>query len=335
MTVCYFGIYDSKYSRNRIIIRGLRENGVKVYECRTNLKGFNKFYDLTKKYKHILDHDYVIVGFPGQTVMWLIKILTRKKIIFDCFTSLYDSMVQDRQSVKRFSSKALYYFLLDWFAIKMADKIIVDTKEHLKYLSKTFKTKNKPIIRVLVGAEERNYSELSNKKFIVHFHGSYIPLQGVEYIMNTVRLLEKENVLFNIVGTKINKKFQGLNFHNVNFFNDLSFEDLNKKIRLADVCLGIFGNTQKAYRVIPNKVYEAIAWGKPVITANTPAIQEVFKDKESILLCDNNKQDDLVDKIIQLQQDDGLKKKISQNAYKIFLKKLTPKKVVQELVNNL
>ena len=39
MIVCYFGTYskDEGYTRNRVIIKGLKENGVQVQECHVDL----------------------------------------------------------------------------------------------------------------------------------------------------------------------------------------------------------------------------------------------------------------------------------------------------------
>ena len=37
MRVCYFGTYRVRYSRNQIMIEGLRRNGVEVIECHEEL----------------------------------------------------------------------------------------------------------------------------------------------------------------------------------------------------------------------------------------------------------------------------------------------------------
>ena len=48
--------------------------------------------------------------------------------------------------------------------------------------------------------------------------------------------------------------------------------------------LRIFGSTNKTKRVIPNKVYDYVSMRKPVITADTLAIRELFEDDELMLV---------------------------------------------------
>ena len=54
----------------------------------------------------------MVVGFPGYQVMLLAKFLGKKPIIFDCYSSLYDSEVWDRKLVRPRTPKALYYWFL-------------------------------------------------------------------------------------------------------------------------------------------------------------------------------------------------------------------------------
>src|SRR5258706_6196278 len=119
LTVCYFGIYDPEYARTQILIKGLRANGVEVLECNSRLSGLKKYFDLIKKHWRIRNaYDAMVVGFPGYQSMILARFLTRKPIIFDEFSSIWDSAVFDRRSARLRSLKAFYYRFLDWAAMK-------------------------------------------------------------------------------------------------------------------------------------------------------------------------------------------------------------------------
>jgi glycosyltransferase involved in cell wall biosynthesis len=56
----------------------------------------------------------------------------------------------------------------------------------------------------------------------------------------------------------------------------LPLDKIPEQIASASLCLGIFGTTPKAGRVIPNKLYECLAVGRPVLTGDTPAVRDVF-----------------------------------------------------------
>lgn len=341
--VCYFGIYDSGYSRNRVIINGLRKNGIEVIECNSKERGMLKYLDLIKKYWQIRKkYDVMIVGFPGQQVMILARFLTKKPIIFDAFISLYDSLVYDRQLVKPKSLKAGYYWLLDWLSCHLADKILLDTKAHIDYFVKTFRMGRDKFARIFVGSDDEVIFPLQKKSphnyFLVHFHGEFIPLQGIEYIIRSAKLLEEENIMFNIMGSgqvynRIVKLAQDLRISNVRFINPVPYEELKFYMSDADVCLGIFGKTRKARRVIPNKVYEALACAKPVITGESPAAKELLVDRKNVLFCKMADERDLAKKILELKNNPDLRNKIAKNGYKLFRKQLTPAILVEGLLN--
>jgi glycosyltransferase involved in cell wall biosynthesis len=177
-------------------------------------------------------------------------------------------------------------------------------------------------------------------KFLVSFHGSFIPLQGAEYIVEAAARLRGQPIQFQFIGdgqthNEVLKKAQSLGIPKEFFMPKLSFEKLADCIRQADVCLGIFGNTGKTQRVIPNKLYEAIAMGKPVISANTPAIREVFTDRGNILLCNTADGADLADKIMMLKDNPTLRANIAKAGYELYLRKATPRIIGKQLLADL
>jgi|SRR3989344_2387302 len=150
--VLFFGIYDPNYSRNAVLMQGFRENGWEVVECRVDPKrvgGLQKYLQLWRSGKRIEREkfDLTIVAFPGHTVVWLARLLFGPKIIFDMFVSLYNSEVEDRGN----GNKTWNYFL-DWYSVRLANRVLLDTNEYIKYTAKLVRIPKKKFIRVFVGS---------------------------------------------------------------------------------------------------------------------------------------------------------------------------------------
>lgn len=350
MKICYFGDYNPQYIRNDVIIKGLIKNKVDLSICRSSSKGFYRFLELTKKFLFSSHKsDFIIVGSSDSSrpLVVLIKILSRKPIIWDAHYSLYDTIVGDRKLVRERSLKSFYYWFLDWMGCVLADKILLDTNHHIEYFSKTFHIRKSKFIRILVGADEELLKATTNitskpsansGTFLVSFHGNYIPLQGIEYIVSAAKILESySDIRFNLIGGgQVDKKIMDLanklNIANVKFIDRIPYSEIPYYLEIADISLGIFANTDKALRVIPNKIYEAMAMGKAIVTADTPAIHELFQDKKNILLCKPADSEDLAQKILELRNNENLRYTIAQEAYRLFQSKCLPEIVVKPIL---
>jgi len=226
----------------------------------------------------------------------------------------------------------------------LAQTVLLDTHEHIKYFSQTFSCDKKKFVRSVVGTDDevfyprRDSGGMSN--FTVHFHGGFVPLQGVEYIVKTADILKNKEIIFRIIGKgqdykKVKGIAGGLNLSNIVWIDRVDYNELPFYISNSDVCLGIFGDTGKAQRVIPNKVYEAISMAKPVISGDTPAIRELFTDRENILLCKVADPDDLAQKILEIKDVPDLRDKIANNGYEIFKNDGVPKAIGVKLLAKL
>jgi len=250
-------------------------------------------------------------------------------------------MVYDRRLARPRSLRAIYYWLLDWLSCKLADKILLDTNANIEYFVKTFKINRSKFLRVFVGSDNEVFYPLEQKfeydYFLVHFHGCYIPLQGIEYIIRAAKILEKENMKFNLIGRgqtyeNIRRLVEELKVENINFIDSVPYEELKNYIAEANICLGIFGTTEKAQRVIPNKVYEYLAMGCPVITGDSPAVRELFNDQQEMVFCKMGDADNLAKKILELKDNSQLRNTIAKNGYNKFINNLTPKILGEQLL---
>lgn len=345
MKILYISGREPSYARNSVIINGLNRNNVDIILCADNSKNsFLRYIKVLLKFflnRH-KKYDLVFVGFFGQPLVLLIKRFVKKPIILDAFLSAYDTLVFDKKKVREGSMLAKLLYYLDKRSCQLADLVLLDTNEHITYFVEKFNLPMEKFMRVFIGAEDKIFYPRRSKKsdkFLIEFHGGFIPLQGVQYIIKAAKILENEkDIHFNIVGNGQTFKHDNdlakkLHLNNLSFLGQKDLLDIPKFIAECDVGLGIFGDTEKTKRVIPNKAYEIIAMKKPLITSDTKASRELFTDHKNVLFCEPANPKSLADSIVYLKKNKRLKERIAQNGYLLFKEKCCPTVIGKEISN--
>ena len=220
---------------------------------------------------------------------------------------------------------------------------MTDTKAHLDYFRTVFNFGEKKAFVSFVGADEdvfvpRERQVIGGRdKFKVFFYGSFVPLQGIEYIIKAAKLLEEDkDIEFDIVGdgytfNEVKSLAEKLNIRNVNFMGRVDFSELPGYILEADVCLGIFGRTDKAKIVIPNKVYHGLAMGLCILTGDSEAAREILVDGKDASLCGMSDERSIADAIKILKEDSKLRRNIAEAGRKTYLENWTTQVVGNRL----
>lgn len=369
MKICYFGTYDDHYPRNRILISGLARAGLEVTQCHAGLwkdtsakmkaassGWFNLglIWRLVSTYPKLIRDflrrekvDVMFVGYTGQFDMVFAKIAARLKgvpVVFDAFLSLYDSFVFDRKIVREGSLKARFLYWADKISCQLADIVLLDTEAHINYFVDTFKLPRSKFRRIFIGADDtvfypREKIKKENDPFLIIHYGKYIPLHGLPYVVKAAKELESDpEIRFRFIGAgdeyeRVVSLAKELKVTNIDFVRFLPPEELVDHIAEADVCLGIFGDTDKAARVIPNKVYECMAMGKPVITADSPASREFLSDGENCLFCRLADPSSIASAILRLKKDPLLRQRIAEAGYQLFRDHAAPTPLGREVGN--
>jgi glycosyltransferase involved in cell wall biosynthesis len=204
--------------------------------------------------------------------------------------SLYDTVVCDRKLVSRHHPLAWLLYAWEWLACRAADVVILDTEAHGKYFANTFNLSPEKVQSVLVGAEpgvfapEESPSPKPSTPLTVLFYGQFIPLHGIETVVRAAGLAGALDIEWVLIGRgqeedRIRSLLQKVSPRRLTWIEWVPYSELAQWIRRADICLGIFGTSAKAARVIPNKVFQIIATGKPLITRDSPAIRELVTEK--------------------------------------------------------
>lgn len=340
MKICYFPGRETGYSRNRILVKGMREAGIEVYDCSYSKKSLVRYFiGFYKFLKYQGKSDVVFIGFLGQALVPIVKIFTRKTILFDAFVSIYQTLAFDRKSINPNGILAKFAKFLDCFSCQLADKVILDTQQHINFFVNEFNLPEDKFYRIFVGSDDSvMYPRFENEseEFLVHFHGEFQSLHGAEYIVEAAKLLP--DIKFQMIGKGRDLKkcidiAEKIRLKNIEFIPPVSYEKLAEYMARATVCLGIFGSTPKTQMVIPHKVYEALAMGKAVITADSLAIRELLTPNESVMVCEAASAQSLANAIKILKKNTDLRRKYADQGYKVFKKKGVPLKIGQDIFN--
>ena len=355
MRILYFGTFDPNYGRNRVIVKGLKENGVTVIFCNGGISGgLKKILKLVFQYLN-LPHkkfDLILVAFPAQEVMLLAGVLflfqrTKHKtpVVVDMLTSHYEGYILNRKKYGRNSWHALWYRWLDRMAIRLADCVIVDSDANGRFFAEELKVPARKLLTVLIGTDDDIMKPVpvaleATNKFLVHFHGKFIPHQGIGTIIKAVNLLKRENILFQIIGqgqdySLYRKMADDFGLSNINWIDSVPYEHLPDFINKADICLGPMGGTDHFDRCAPNKIYEYMACGKSIIVGRSKALYGIAVDGINMLLVEPTDENDLAKKILLLKNNSSLCLKLGENAYADFLHFYTPQKLMANFIENL
>ena len=273
------------------------------------------------------DFDFVFVGFFGQLLTQMIASFVKKPIILDMFVSAFDTLVEDRNITHNKSLLSRYLFALDKQSGKRANLIFVDTNAQAEYYHNTFEISLDKMKRVFVGCDEVLFHPLPEKpeSCIVLYYCSYLPLHGVDVVVEAAKLLQAESsIRFKIIGRgtefgKIQRLVQEKQVNNIELAAPVAVEQLPLEIQDSIICLGgHFGASSKACRVIPGKVFQMIAMGKPVIVGDNAANRELLTHQVDSWFCEMNNPEALANAVNVLYHNKALRSQIAGEALKTY-----------------
>jgi glycosyltransferase involved in cell wall biosynthesis len=225
--------------------------------------------------------DAVVVGYPGHVdVLAARRACPDTPLVLNPLVSLFDTFVHDRRRFGPRSLAARALTAVDRRAFRTADVVVADTAAH----AEVFASLGARRVEVcFVGAEERVFHPGDDRREqTALFVGKLIPLHGVETVLAAAAFAP--DIPLRIVGSGQLERLLASTPANVEWVPWVEYELLGGEYRRAGCALGVFGTSAKAARVIPNKAFQALACGTPLVTADTPAARELLVHGESALL---------------------------------------------------
>ncbi len=341
--IIIWGTYDLGKPRNRIIISTLKSlPNIDVREIHSAMwddvkdksslslgslsyiaiKKLFLYPLLLNRYLIAKEHTHVLVLYPGLfdlLLIWPLAKLRGKKIIFDMFIPIYETVIEDRKILLKDNliSHLILYF--EKYLCKLPDTIVLDCKTHAKYIGEQLDISSDKLANAFVGAEDifahhPEEKSTANKYFKddhslkVLFYGQMIPLHNITLILETVQIVQNQGVEFLIVGSGqeqnlIEEWLRTNSYTNLSYRPWTAYETLPEIIKQSHICLGIFGESSKATNVIPNKVFQCLLGQKVVITRDSLAIREIEDYAEGqLVILKNNSAKSLAVEILKIKE---------------------------------
>jgi glycosyltransferase involved in cell wall biosynthesis len=285
LKVCFVLSYRAPdYIRGRSICEALR----RVPEVQLTLavnrsRGIRRYWETVRALvlaRKDFDPEIFILGFRGHEIAWLVRWLTRgKPLVIDAMMSPYAALKEEAKLGLPGKLLAPLWRKYESAILQQADAVLTDTRLHCEYYCNEFGLATDKITVVPVGAAEALSTELSpserapTEPLRVLFYGSFLPLHGVDLIIEAAALVADLPIEFQFIGgspAQGERLRAACSEHGVTRYAHrawVPFELLMRdEIPRSDLCLGgPFGGTPQARRVVTGKTSQCLAQGKATI----------------------------------------------------------------------
>lgn len=276
-TLLWWGRSDPEYSRNRIVRKLFDDLGwqINYFHPHSNLSSRLEAY-----LGRLSKPDLIWVPCFRQRDIAVAAYWAKKwgvKMVADPLISAYQKEVYERKKWLPLSRRAEKRRHWEGAVLGQADIVVADTPVHADFFIKQLGVQAEKLMLLYVGAETGLFTPRPSppkSSFELLFFGSFLPLQGVDVIIRAAQRTIDLPLTWILLGegdlrTPAVTQAQGA--RNIEFEPWVAYEKLPDRLARADIILGIFGTTPKAKMVIPNKMYQAMAMGRPIITRHSPA----------------------------------------------------------------
>ncbi len=311
----YFGSYDAEGGRNAILQAALRAAGWQVETChvplwtdtraklravraplpRLALRQARVWFVLLRRHRRASDYDLMIVGSTAHLDLPMARWLSARRgrpLLFDPLVSIGETL-RDRGLLAPGSPRLRLVEALERRLFALPDRVLVDTPAHRAAWSRELGLPAARCLLLPAGAPSifrdsvspyRAEPPSTGRPLRILYAGQYIPLHGLDTVLEAAdRLRHRRDICFELVGQgqelpRIRARTAALELPNLRLIEGWWPAEVlaREHVEGAGICLGIFGPQAKAQRVLPFKVYAALAAGRPVISADHPALRELL-----------------------------------------------------------
>ncbi|MBI5852242.1 MAG: glycosyltransferase [Planctomycetes bacterium] len=234
--------------------------------------------------------DAVLVPYPGHLSVRWVRSVWRGPLVLDLFLSAHTTAIGDRTLFAPASIPARLLARIDRRACEAADLVLLDTPEHAALVAAATGLPHRRFDWVPIG--DAGPSSVTpvvppgpGEPLRTLFFGTGVPLHGLPTWIDA--LARTTGVTLELYGGDEDSRRRAHELLGARVTVGPRFApmgELRAAIERAHLVLGIAGTSAKAQAVVPFKVAHALAHGRPLVTADTPAIRRWLEPERDAFL---------------------------------------------------
>ncbi len=346
MKFCYINLTKHIPARDIIYLNGLKKIGAEVFFIQDSSPSLKKFWAIFKKHWPIRNgYDVLWVGYSGHILVPFARLISRKPIVFNCLGSLYEGTVITRKRRGIFHWRAAFCWVVDFLSFNSASLSMVESNIQKQYIIKKFFIKPQRLGVYWTGVDDQQFFHdpyiPKLPVFTVVFRGNLQTGCGVEILIEAAKILKNGNIHFRIVGSgmledKVVKMLDEFDSNNIEWMRGRFLpEFLSNKMQECHLSLGWLDNEERATRTLPHKIFESMATKIPCLTGRQPGVMELLDENETCFYFNPGDAKDLADKISDLSDKPELLKRVANNAYELYDRRLRQEILAQKLLGQI
>jgi len=269
----------------------------------------------------------------------LLKLFTRKKVIYEVHED-WPHEIRTREWIPPFlrTVAAIAFCILERICAKLMDGIILAGEgiHNLSY-NKNVVVHNYPPLEYF-REPKVNKQFVKSSDYILIFVGGLVRIRGIYEMINAMEFISsKYRIKLRLLGKFVNKdtEYQARSlrgFSYVELIDWVSYKDIPKYLAEADIGLILFHPLPGHIKSMPNKLFEYMAAGLPVIASNFPLWKEIVEGNKCGLTVDPLNPKEIAQAIEYLLEHPELRQEMGENGRRAVIEKYNWEQEAEKLL---
>ena len=165
--------------------------------------------------------------------------------------------------------------------------------------------------------------KLRKDSFKVVYFGSMGLANGIDYVLDAISKLKEEASIdfifigYGIMTKEIKRRKEKENLENIYFLGNFNMNETSEIVNFCDVSLVTFSNLPILYTNSPNKLFDSLSAGKPIVVNSPGWTKDLVEKNNCGIFVDQNSPEDFAEKIVKLKNSPEILRTMGVNSRKL------------------